>query len=143
MSDVELKNKRQRHQDRVTLDQESLSRVDTWIEQIRSTAKGIVVARKDVVNWLVKQHDELLAPNELDELKSRYFSDVRFLQQAIKELRAAKRRGDAVNLAEILGGATASLKTAPVRRRRKKRALAGEVPSPELDAGTDSMGVAD
>lgn len=138
MSDMELKNKRQRHQDRVTLDQGSLNRVDAWIEQIRFTAKGIVVARKDVVNWLVRQHDELLAPTELDELKSRYFSDVRFLQQAIKELRAAKRRGDAVDLAEILGGATANLKTAPVRRRRKKRELAGEFPSPELD--TDSVG---
>lgn len=119
--DVKPNTKRQRHQDRVTLDQESLQRVDGWIEQVTSNAKGVNVARKEVVNWLIKQHDEHLLPIELDELKSKYFSDVRFLQQAIRELKAAKQRGEPITLGEIFGAATPKLGTAPVRRRRSRR----------------------
>lgn len=121
MSSQELKTKRRRHEDRVTLDQDSLQRVDAWIVQVTSTAKGVNVARKEVVNWLVKQHDEQLSTNELNELKSMYFSEVRFLQQAIRELKAAKHRGEPVTLEEILGAATNKLVSPSAKRRRSRR----------------------
>jgi hypothetical protein len=106
MNTEEVKSKRQRHQDRVTLDQECLDRVDGWIEQVTSVAKGVALSRKDVVNWIVKQHNEQLSGDELTELKARYFNEVRFLQQAIKTLQAAKRGGTPISLDEILANAS-------------------------------------
>ena len=126
MSDLEPKAKRQRHEDRVTLDEESLRQVDRWIAQVTSATKGVALSRKDVVNWLVKQHTEELTTDELNELKGKYFNEVRFLQQAIKELRAAKQRGEAVTLEEILGTASHATAPAPKRRRARRKSSAGE-----------------
>ncbi len=89
------KTKRQRHDDRVTLDVETLQRMDAWIEQVKAATKGVAVSRKDLVNWMVRQHDSHLSPDELAALRSKFFDEVRFLQQTIREVKAARqqRRG--------------------------------------------------
>lgn len=133
MNNNELKAKRHRHEDRVTLEAESLQRVDGWIEQVTSTTKGVTVTRKDVVNWMVSQRGPLLSSNEVNGLRTQFFSDVRFLQQAIKELKSAKRRGDQVDLSEILSSANHAQVPAPKRRlvRRKSQAKDTDCAAPE------------
>lgn len=70
---------------------------------------------------MVNQRSPLLSSDEVNGLRTLFFSDVRFLQQAIKELKSAKRRGDQVNLSEILSSANHAQVPAPKRRlvRRK------------------------
>lgn len=100
------KAKRNRHHDRVVLDQNSLKRIDAWIEQVTLTGKGVMLSRKEMVNWIIGSHEELLPPQSLTTLKTLFFSELRFLHEAIKEVRAAKLKGEKVNMDLVMSNKT-------------------------------------
>lgn len=125
MSESTIKAKRLKHQDRVTLSQSSLERVDTWMSQIMSQSHGVSATRKDLVNWLILSRPVELTESEQSELRSQFFSEVRFLQQAIKDLKAARARGDGLTLQQIIGQQSAMGKAKKARRDKKKAVPSG------------------
>ena len=86
----QIKAKRSRHYDRVTLTATSLTRINSWISEITSKEKGVTLTHKDIINWLIGRHTDKLSPEEMQELKSQFFDEVKFLQAALRELRTAK-----------------------------------------------------
>lgn len=87
---------------RVVLEAEVLTRVDHWIEQLKSERRGIQITRKDLVNWLVCERSECLSEAERERLSERFYDETRFLEQALREMKAAQRMGQKVTLAELM-----------------------------------------
>lgn len=118
--------KRQRHVDRITLDVEAQDRVDAWIRQVVESRKGVALARKDIVNWLVNGRAIALTGDEVAALAARYFNKKRFLRQALKELNQAMSAGVDVPLEDLLA-APATAAPAVMRKRRSRRKVTGDV----------------
>lgn len=100
MSEKENK-KRQRHFDRVTLHASTLDRLDAWIKQIEAVKPGVVLARKDVLNWLVMSLPERLSSSQEKALADAFYSELRYLQYAAREIKAAASRGERLTLKEL------------------------------------------
>jgi hypothetical protein len=92
------KAKKRRHEDRITLNDSSLNKVDSWISQVTSLSKGVSLNRRDLVNWFIENQDDALSPSVAHQLKTSFFNELRFLNEAIKEVRSARTRGETVNL---------------------------------------------
>ena len=144
MSDTEpndTKTRHRRREDRVTLDLASMARIDGWITVVTASAKGVMISRKDVVNWLVQHQDVALSAEQLRDLRSKFFSDVRFLQQAIRELKAARLRGESIELSAILAGGVGEeavghepRRTGRRSKRRDDKRSPAMVSTPDIDS---------
>ena len=122
MSDeAKEKSKKLRHFDRVTLSGEALTRIDGWIAQVTSKNKGVSVSRKDYLNWFILQHPETLSDEEVSRLETQFFDEIRFLSQSLKEMRAARARGEVVDLSAVLKAKEAPAEGSRPRRQRRAR----------------------
>lgn len=144
MSDeMKEKSKRTHHFDRVTLSGEALTRIDGWIEQVTKN-KGVSVSRKDCLNWFILQHSANLSSEEIAQLEIQFFDEIRFLSQSLKEMRAARARGESVDLSALLKAKEVPGDGSRPRRQRRARAkkqadTSGEsqdAPSQTLEAET-------
>ncbi len=113
------KVKRNRYRDRVVLEVDSLMKIDDWINQVMQSAKGVLLTRKDMVNWIINSQEDVLAPNSINALKGKFFDEIRFLKQAIKEVKVAKTMGERINMEEVMNGK----KLPNIKRRRPKKEL--------------------
>jgi hypothetical protein len=93
--------KRQRHFDRVTLDAPSLDRIDGWIKQVEAAKPGVMLSRKDLLNWLVASLPERLTTAQEKSLTDAFYSELRYLQFAAREIKAAAVRGERLTLKEL------------------------------------------
>lgn len=84
MEDVKTKIVKIRHHDRVGLDSACLKRVDGWIEQVTQVAKGVTLTRKDMVNWIVNRHAEVLPPSATSELKAQFSMKFGFFSRRLR-----------------------------------------------------------
>lgn len=112
--------KRIRHEDRITLDQEAMDRVKAWMQSLTEARYGIVITRKDLVNWVIKSRDIVLSSEEIAELTNRYFDKVRFLKAAIEEVKRANAKGIDVRLETMLAGVGDAAKPRPKRLKKAK-----------------------
>ncbi len=116
---IEPIKKRRVNPERITVAKESLSRLSDWIEQIATEVKGIKLNRNDLVNWLIQNHASTLSADEVKEVERHFFDEVKFAEWALKELKAAKARGETTSLSEILNVKAEE----PKRKRRSKRTV--------------------
>lgn len=117
MSEKENK-KRNRHFDRVTLDGSTLDRLDAWIKQVEAVKPGVVLARKDVLNWILVSLPERLTASQEKALSEAFYSELRYIQFAAREIKAAAARGEHLTLKDIEQRG-AAMKEPPVRKPRK------------------------
>jgi len=100
MSESE-KKLRKRHFDRITLDSLALSRIDLWIKQVESAKAGVVLSRKDLINWLIENMPERLSSVQEKSLSELFYSELRYIQFAAREIKAASLRGERLTLKDI------------------------------------------
>lgn len=99
----EIKNKkRNRRYDRITLYEEALKRVDSWIDQAEAAKAGVKIHRKDFLNWFVLNAPETLTVASLTALADKFFDQEKFLREALKKAKAAKERGETLSLKDLL-----------------------------------------
>jgi hypothetical protein len=102
MEDAAKKLKKQPRRDRVTLDPVAITRLNGWIDEVRSQLRGVQISRSDLVNFLIIQRSEVLTSREIHLLKEAHFDESDFAQWALKEFKKAKDRGEDISLADIL-----------------------------------------
>ncbi len=95
------------YSDRIKLNQEALSRLTQWCDDLETRLRGVKVTRSDLIHFLILNRKETLSDTEFEELEKIHFDEVRFAQWALEELKSARARGESRSLAEIV--ATAGL----------------------------------
>lgn len=128
MTDAIKPKKRIPKYDRVTLYDEALNRLDSWIKQVESSRSGVSLFRKDVLNWFVLNSPEALPVASVDAMATQFFDQERFLKQALSRIREAKERGEKVSLNEIMTEER-SVKTKKERKRREPKLITSETAS--------------
>lgn len=94
METENVKKPRVRHADTVTLDAELLEKIDAEIAQVTGVKKGVRLSRKDYVAYRLRKSPKRLIPEDVEELVALFYDEERFLKEALKEIRAAKARGE-------------------------------------------------
>lgn len=117
MSEDENK-KRKRHFDRLTLDGAALTRIDSWIAQVEAVKAGVTLSRKDILNWLVVNLPERLSASHEKGLSEKFYSELRYLQFAARQIKAAEVRGERLTLKDI--ETRGALPKEPTKRRGRK-----------------------
>jgi hypothetical protein len=102
MEDAAKKLKKQPRRDRVTLDPVAITRLDSWLNNLRDELKGVKIGRSDLINFLISEHTSSLTIHEIRRLKDTHFDEETFAEWALKEFRKAKERGENLSLADIL-----------------------------------------
>lgn len=121
---VDVNDKKTRRQidtrDRVALNTDSVTKLSLWVEQLKSKRRGVVVNRKDLVNWLIGSHTNELSQAEEDELSALFYDELKALTEATVEMRAARLRGENPTLEELMGPVTTrrKVKRDPVKHAR-------------------------
>ncbi len=129
--------KKARHPDRITLDPASLQKLANWISQLNTGNPGISVTRSNLVAWLIDNHSDQLSSAEILGLEARYFDSVKYAKWAVREVIAAKARGESLNLK--LTSASESTKTPASPRKRSRKATASKNANESVDSLTSSQ----
>jgi len=99
----ETKTKEQRGSlDRITLNSDTLQRVDRWLNQLTDHCKGIRASRTDIVRWLISSHSPELSLSELRAAKEAMFDDLEYALWLAKEIREARGRGEKVSILDLV-----------------------------------------
>lgn len=96
------KSERNGHTNRILLDGDVLSRIDNWTAEVQKAFKGIKVTRADVANHLLGSRPVSLSPEEVHQIGTMHFDDVRFTAWALLALKEAKARGESTTLRDLL-----------------------------------------
>jgi hypothetical protein len=102
--------------DRIVLHPQTAERLNGWLEDLSTRFKGLRLSRTDLANHLLMSRAAVLAPEEAETIRNQYFDEVSFAAWVLKEVRAAKARGQSVSITELYEGMTQSSKS---RRPRK------------------------
>lgn len=108
--------------ERISLTPDSTVCVDNWLSDLRNTFQGIKLKRKDLVEWLIQSRSKELSGAEKKQIKDLFFDEVAHAQWIVKELRAAKERGEPKRLSDLLG---TTRKPKPAAERKTTEANGG------------------
>src|SRR5438876_147049 len=97
------KTKSVRLLDRVTLDSETLEKIDSWIAMAKAKERGTRVTRRDIVNWWIKRGAKDLTKTEEHELIRKFYDAEFMLKEQLKDIKLAKARGENLSPADISG----------------------------------------
>lgn len=103
MEAVPTKRPRVRHPERIALTPDAAERVDHWIGQLASRLSGKRLSRAELVNWVVLGRREHLEEAELTSLQTAHFDPVKALEWAVKQAKAARAKGQPVDLGDYFG----------------------------------------
>lgn len=98
------------HPDRVSLSQESLSRIGDWLKEIEPRLKGSRITKSDLVNFVISTHSAHLSEREFEQLQSQHFDEVRFAAWALGQLKINRAKGKVISLADIISEAQSTKK---------------------------------
>ena len=102
--------------DRMVIHPETADRLDRWMEDLSTRFKGLRISRTDLANHLLMARAAALSPEEAETIRNQYFDEVSFAAWVLKEVRAAKARGQSISITELYEGMT---QVAKPRRPRK------------------------
>jgi hypothetical protein len=108
--------------DRIAMSNDSLSRLNSWKKQVEGARPAVEISRRDLVEWLISKHAETLSNSEVKELSETHYNELRFLQFAIRELKAAKSQGKTIHLQDMVAGLP--ILSRPKEKTKKKVATA-------------------
>jgi len=89
---------------KVSLTSESAERINQWTKQIIGDQRGVNIKPSEVVNWFLSKQSESLTPSEIDQYREKNIDQVEVAQWALKEIKAALRRGEKINLKDLISG---------------------------------------
>ncbi|MBX3039550.1 MAG: hypothetical protein KF789_02430 [Bdellovibrionaceae bacterium] len=88
--------------ERVTLGLEEGQRVEAWLSQVNEFSKGyLTLSKSDIVNFLVRQHKELLTPKELQQIRADHYDPVRHITWITPQIKRALQNGDMSRVLEL------------------------------------------
>ena len=119
MSEENLKSKKI---DRVELLPTSFERLQTWQKQIDESCPEVMITRKDLVNWVISEHKEILSDSDMRKIKDCFFDPVQYLRSLLKKAESAKIHGKTLELPEFAQGSQKprKIKPSPVTSEDKK-----------------------
>ena len=89
-------------QDRVTLGQDEVKKVDSWLSQINLCSRGfLALSKADVVNFLIRQHKEEFLPKELLQIRADHYDPIRHINWITPQIKAALAANDLERVAEL------------------------------------------
>lgn len=91
-----------RHLERIALSNEALLRVNDWISQLSTLQKGVETSRQKLINWLLLNRDVKLSASEQKSLVEEFYDEEKFIRYALKEIKAAKTKGEKLTLEDIV-----------------------------------------
>jgi hypothetical protein len=103
MEDAQVdKKKEKQKQDRVSLDGESLERLNSWLVQLQEELQGIKVNRTDLVRWLISSHAVLLSRTEMESIREQCFDEVEYASWALKQVKKARAEGQKLSPQDVM-----------------------------------------
>ena len=110
---------------RVVLTESSAARIQNWRKQLCEEFPGIKVSESDLANWAVESIGEEVSKRQLDDIKNKYFDEVKQLEWLLTQARAARANQDQELLSKLVG----SLKR-PAKREKSPSEQAPDSSSP-------------
>lgn len=143
--DIGPKPKRQKKtdaKDRVCLTEPQAKKIDGWLDQIESRFKGYIkITRSDLVNYALSAMDEILNDVDLEALNVAHYDQVKFMQWALQQVKAAQKNCQPISLKELLTlHAPAVTSSKPKKQRRKKAVREDELSAPAQTENVTSEG---
>lgn len=126
MADATKNKKRTPKYDRVTLYEDALTRIDSWIKQVEASKSGVSLIRKDILNWFVLNSPEVLPAASVDAMAAQFFDQERFLKQALTRVREAKERGEKISIDDIMS------EERGVKNKKERKRREPKVPAPDV-----------
>ena len=77
---------------RITLSDASQKAISNWYSQAKEQYPGIKVSDSDLVNWLIVSHPPELTPEELTNIESQFFDEVKKLEWMLSQAKLAKQK---------------------------------------------------
>ena len=88
--------------DRVSIGKIEAYRLDGWLMQITQASKGfLLLSKSDVVNFLIRQHKDVLAPKELQRIRSDHYDPVQHITWITPQIKAALASGNLERVTEL------------------------------------------
>jgi len=117
--------------ERVTLGQEEGQLVDSWLSQVSEFSKGyLTLSKSDIVNFLVREHKELLIPKELQQIRADHYDPVRHITWITPQIKRALQNGDMERVLELQEELRKVELSVVKSESRKPKAPSGELNSP-------------
>ena len=111
--------------ERVTIEEDLKEKLNSLTVAANESLQGITeVSKSDVVNLIIKLHDNGLSKLETDELRKTHFDVLKCLTWLQNQARAAKDNGNEVSLKDLFAKSSelmADLTGAPAQKIRKSR----------------------
>lgn len=79
--------------DNVALYEQSVQKINIWIEQIQTKKKGVKISKKDFVNWLIGKTPDSLSNTDMNTIIDKFYDEEIFLRQLLREVKKAKLDG--------------------------------------------------
>ena len=127
--------------ERIALTKESVAKVKAWLMQIGADLRGVRVSKNEFVNWVICNQADALTAQEMTKLEAEFFDELRFAEWALRELKAAKARGEKITLQTLMSESRPNLK--PAKAVKIKPIISTREPgvSPALSSGLPESNV--
>jgi hypothetical protein len=86
---------------RIALDNESVQKVDQWVEQVNREAKGVRIKRNELVDWLIKSLPDTLKSRQIKRISNQFYDAVVDMESALKKAKEARARGEPIPSIEL------------------------------------------
>lgn len=124
--------------ERVTIEEDLKEKLNSLTATANKSLQGITeVSKSDVVNLILKLHDNGLSKLETDELRKTHFDVLKCLTWLQNQARAAKDNGNEVSLKDLFAKSSefmADLTGPPVQKIRKPRKRKNSESSGDLES---------
>ncbi|MDR3608462.1 MAG: hypothetical protein P4M08_13925 [Oligoflexia bacterium] len=98
------KKKGPKNQERFSLSEVALSKLDGWCAVARDASRGFLsLSRSDLMSFLIGEHRDELSPSEVKRLRALHYDPIRHIQWITPQIKDALTQGDASRVAELQG----------------------------------------
>ena len=109
-------------QERVTLNEAEVKKLDAWLEQIEKRFEGFIKLNKsELVSFIIRRHQDLLSREELEKIKFENYDEAKFLRWAVQRLEDAKKKGEPLKLADLFNAYRTVLDKSAVGAEKKAK----------------------
>ncbi|MFZ3230258.1 MAG: hypothetical protein WA160_08635 [Pseudobdellovibrio sp.] len=79
--------------DNVALHEQSVQKINAWIEQVKTKKKGVKISKKDFINWLIEKTPDALSNADMNAVIDKFYDEEIFLRQLLREVKKARLDG--------------------------------------------------
>lgn len=109
--------------ERVTVADKIKDKLDKWVQQANDLFEGVItITKSDIINMLIKQHEEILSLAELQILHCDHYDEIKVATWLLEKVKESKRNGDHVQLQDLL-----SKFAIPIKDRKIQKTKLGSI----------------